>query len=236
LCRGGFYERRPHPGPLSATADLRPEGEGGEKFTAHENHADLGNVNRVSFSGCDVCFRTENLQAVGWTLSDISVYGFGGPELRPTVILDCRRAGGIVAQGVWVNTHQSTLLRIGGEYYNPFANRIVIRDVKWDLGASVPGGFIRAFQYDGPADPGFDLADLRYSVRIDGHLGFDANAEHPIDVSKFIDIPAGATRFPLDGILLDIERLAVIPGIRGKCEPVVGGPWVRPTKEWVKAK
>jgi hypothetical protein len=213
-CLAGYYEAAPSPQPS-------PGGSGSETFVPHENHADHGQLEGVVFTGCDSCFRTESGQATNWSLRNITVNMSG---MRPTVVLDLRKCGGVWADGIGINHPTATLIQVG-EGFTPWANWIVAANVKWDRIAFAKDAYYKIFRYDGPADA--TLADKPWQIRVTGHLGYDNQfAEHVPDVSKLIDVPKG---LPLDGILLDVERLP-----RGKFDSVPSGPWVRPTGTGIK--
>jgi hypothetical protein len=179
----------------------------GDKFVAHENHADTSVVERVLFSGCGSCFRSENEQSVCWSFRDITVHGHG-----PEVVVFDLKVGGITADGVWICHPRTTLVQVR-DFYSQNANRIDLTNVKWDRAGE---GYYRIFRYSGPEQPHFDLAHAKWAVRITGHL----SPSDQRDTTKLFDVPQ---RFPLDGVLLDVEGLP-----RGKFEPVPSGPWVRP--------
>lgn len=185
------------------------------KFVREEIHAEAGVLAGVTFVGCDSCIRLENQQAVNWSFRDIEVNGPGGEGLQPTIVFDCERANNLWAENIGINHQKSTLVRVKG--YSQFANRIDIRNVKWDRGMGlVPGGYAKIFECD-PAtnDPAF-----RWCVRVTGHIaGDDVGA----DFSKLIDVPA---KCPVEDILLDIEGLP-----KGRFTPVPSGPWVRPNRD-----
>jgi hypothetical protein len=169
-----------------------------ERFVAYENNADNSIVDGVVFFNCNSCFRSENQQAVAWSLRDITIGFWGGRGLSPVIVCDIVRGGDVWINGLSLNHPQATLFQV--QDYSHNTQLLTCENLKWDHGEKPE--YFTLFKYAGP---NADLASKKWTVRISGHLG-DSETKPSVDPEKMIDVPAG---FPIDDIRVDVARLPV---------------------------
>lgn len=184
---------------IQATAGYYENG----SFIPDENHADQCLVDNCEFSTVDSCFRSENIQAVGWRFHKIIIGRLGAPG--PITVFDIERGGTLSASLVEMVNSQITLFRVS--YYSQNSARLNAHDILWDrFNGDVEDIYCTLFKYDGPDFGGpNNNAYLQWSVRVDGSFpGFASDVPY-YDISRLIEVPGNG--FPVNDLLFDIKSL-----------------------------